>query len=276
MNCPTCSGELRFVEQYQRFYCDKCGTWPEVAQQQPQAQMAAQPAMQPQPQMAAQQGGGAAFEVTGEIIPSVTFNLAQGQHIRAQPGVMIFRDPSVQMQTKTHGGMMKGLGRKMLGGESMSMTEFHGPGRLSVSGGAPGKIIPIELRGNAMRAKSGAFIACDSGVEMEVTTEKIGTAIIGGTGLFQLRFFGNGHAFIQAKGDIITGSLGQGQSIIADENAFLACDDSVQRNRERVEGARNILTGGEGLYLLKMTGPGRYWLETGGGLIDWIMQVARK
>lgn len=217
-----------------------------------------------------------AFSLDGRMIPMVTVSLAPSQTIRCQPGVMIYRDPTVQMQTKASGGLMKGLTRSMLGGESIMLVDFVGPGKIALSAGTPGEIIPLPLHGNAVRAKSGAFIACDAGVDMDVTTEKIGTAIIGGTGLFQLRFTGNGTVFIQAKGDIITGNLQAGQSIIADENAFLACDDSVQRGRERVQGMRNILTGGEGLYLLKMTGPGRYWLESGGGLIDWIKQISAK
>ena len=69
--------------------------------------------------------------------------------------------------------------------------------------------------------------------------------------------------FLQSVGDIIEGTLAPGQSLVIDENHFLACDDTVQRNRERVKGFRNIMTGGEGLYTLSMTGPGRYWIETG-------------
>ena len=271
MNCPQCNSQLKFVDQYQRYYCERCATWPEVGSAPATPTAPPAPAQASVSQMAC--GG---FTIEGKLIPLVTVNLGAGGIIRTQPGVMIYRDPTVVMQTKTHGGLMKGLGRAMLGGENLSLVEYNGPGRIAMSGGAPGEIMPVKLQGNAVRAKSGAFIACDAGVEMEVTTEKIGTAIIGGTGLFQLRFQGNGVVFIQAKGDIVSGVLQPGQSIVADENSFLACDDSVQRNRERVQGFRNIMTGGEGLYLLKITGPGRYWLESGGGYIDWLKQVARQ
>ena len=268
MNCSKCNGEVRYIEQYQRYYCDRCAAYVDpVAQAQPVAQ-------QSPPQAAVVSS--ASHKLDGKMIPLVTLDLRQGETIRAQPGVMIYRDPTVQMQTRTHGGVMKGLGRAMLGGENISQVEFTGPGKIAFSAGTPGEIMPIVLNGDSVRAKSGAFIACDMGVEMEVTTEKIGTAIIGGTGLFQLRFYGRGTVYIQAKGDIIPGTLQAGQSIVADENAFLGCDDSVQRNRERVQGFRNVLTGGEGLYLLKMTGLGRYWLESGGGLIDWVKQIAKQ
>jgi uncharacterized protein (TIGR00266 family) len=263
MQCPVCNGEMRYIDQQKQYYCDQCKAW-----RQPAGAGAQPPSVEAHAAFP--------FTVEGKWIQMVVANLGAGQALRVQPGVMIFRDPTVQMQTKAQGGLLKGLGRSMLGGETVMLTDYGGPGRIAISAGVPGEIMPLTLGGAAVRAKSGAFIACETNVEMEVTTEKIGTAIIGGTGLFQLRFHGMGTVFIQAKGDIIKGSLAAGQTLIADENAFLACDDSVTRNRERVQGMRNILTGGEGLYLLKLSGPGRYWLESGGGLIDWITQLARK
>ena len=263
MQCPVCNGEARYVDQYKQYYCDRCQAW-----------RGAVAAGGPIPSTEAK--AAFPFSVEGKWIQMVVATLAAGQAIRVQPGVMIYRDPSVQMQTKAQGGLLKGLGRSMLGGESLMLTDYGGPGRIALSAGVPGEIMPLTLGGAAVRAKSGAFIACETNVEMEVTTEKIGTAIIGGTGLFQLRFHGMGTVFIQAKGDIIKGTLAAGQELIADENSFLAVDDTVTRTRERVQGMRNILTGGEGLYLLKLTGPGRYWLESGGGLIDWIRQLAAR
>ena len=127
--------------------------------------------------------------------------------------------------------------------------------------------------GAGRAALSGLSQELSEGVDVGVTTEKMGTAIIGGTGLFQLLVQGKGLVFLQSTGDILTGNLAQGQSLIIDENHFLACDNSVSRNRERVKGARNILTGGEGLYNLKLTGPGRYWIETGN---LWTMMAGAK
>jgi len=267
MNCPQCKGELRFVSEYQRYFCDRCQIWPDVA---PEGAPGAQQAATKLPAARA----AFPYAIDGRFIPTVTLTLGQGQTVRVQPGVMIYRDPSVTMQSKAQGGLMKGLGRAMLGGESIFLVDYAGPGKMAISAGIPGEIFSVQLGGAPIRAKSGAFIACESNVEMETTTEKIGTAIIGGTGLFQLRFQGMGTVFLQAKGDVISGVLQPGQSLIADENAFLACDDTVTRNRERVQGMKNILTGGEGMYLLRMNGPGRYWLESGGGLIDWIKQAA--
>jgi uncharacterized protein (TIGR00266 family) len=190
-------------------------------------------------------------------------NLAPGESIKVQPGAMMSRDPTVAMQTGTQGGLGKALTMKFLAGESLSVVTFTGPGQVRITGGVVGKIEAIQLQGYPIRVRGGAFIAAETTVDMDVQMEKIGTAIIGGTGLFQIRMFGYGTAFIQSSGDIISGYLHPGQSIIVDEEHFLACDEAVQRVRERIQGLRNIISGGEGLYTLRLIGPGRYWLESG-------------
>jgi uncharacterized protein (AIM24 family) len=39
-------------------------------------------------------------------------------------------------------------------------------------------------------------------------------------------------------------------------------DATVTHAIERVKGVKNILLGGEGLFLATLTGPGRVWLQT--------------
>lgn len=247
-NCPTCDSQMRYIEEHQRHYCDNCKAYQNV-----QAQ--AQPQAQPQ--------GGAGYRLVGGISPVVEYQIGPGRVLFGQPGLCISRDPTVTMQGKTKGGLGKALGRKLLTGETMTQMEYAGQGMVRLGAGYTGKIIDIKITGTPIRSKSGAYIAAEAGVEVGTTTEKIGTALIGGTGFFQLLFTGQGMVFLQSVGDIIEGSLAAGQELIIDENHFLACDDTVTRQRDRVKGFRNIMTGGEGLYSLKMTGPGRYWIETG-------------
>ncbi len=241
VNCPTCSSQLRYIEQNKQYYCDRCRVYVQVT--------SAQSAKN--------------YRLVGSITPVLEYRISPGQKLFGQPGLMVSRDPTVQMAGKTKGGLGKALGRRLLTGETMTQMEYSGNGIVRLSAGYAGKIVDIQIAGIPIRAKSGSYIAAEEGVEIGTTTEKIGTAIIGGTGLFQLLCTGRGTLFLQSVGDIIEGTLAQGQSLVIDENHFLACDDSVQRARERVKGFRNIMTGGEGLYCLKLLGPGRYWIETG-------------
>ena len=232
---------MRYIEQNQRHYCDTCKAWQNV------------------PGQAAAKN----YKLVGTITPVLEYHVGPGKVLFGQPGLMVTRDPSVTMESKTKGGLGAALGRKLLTGETLSQMEYAGNGTVRLSAGYAGKIVDIHVAGVPLRSKSGAYIAAEAGIEVGTTTEKIGTAIIGGTGLFQLLMTGQGVVFLQSVGDIIEGTLGPGQELIIDENHFLACDDTVSRERERVKGLRNIMTGGEGLYCMKLRGPGRYWVETG-------------
>lgn len=46
--CPTCNGPIYFVQEYGRWYCQKCGAYLEPAPQSPAAQQPPQPAFRQQ------------------------------------------------------------------------------------------------------------------------------------------------------------------------------------------------------------------------------------
>ncbi|MEM2900591.1 MAG: AIM24 family protein, partial [Thermoplasmata archaeon] len=255
MNCPTCGQPGTFYPQYNRYYCHKCAKYIEAVPPPPTSKPETKPETKPEmtqaptttppqtgtapstTQQTIQQGRN--WHIEGHIVPTIVVNLAPGESIKVQPGAMMSRDPTVAMETGTQGGLGKALTMKFLAGESLSIVTFTGPGQVRITGGVVGKIEAIQLQGYPIRVRGGAFIAAETTVDMDVQMERIGTAIIGGTGLFQIRMFGYGTAFIQSSGDIISGYLHPGQSIIVDEEHFLACDEAVQRVRERVQGLRN-------------------------------------
>jgi uncharacterized protein (AIM24 family) len=201
------------------------------------------------------------YAIEGSIIPRLTFQLSTGETVIAQAGVLMSMDKTVTMNAVA-GDFQKALKRSVLGAESFFLVHVTGPGRVSFTAGSIGTIMPVELKGNAIRTKNGAFLVSQNTVKLDITTERIGVAIVGGVGLFQLKLHGFGRAFVRSKGDIISGALRANESIVIDENHFLACDESVRRNRWKVPGIKNVFGAQEGLYMLEMTGPGRYWLET--------------
>jgi uncharacterized protein (AIM24 family) len=74
---------------------------------------------------------------------------------------MAAMDPWIKMKSRVQGGLMKGVGR-MLGGESLFMSEFTAegkPGQLYVSPGVPGDVQHYYLRGNALMVQSSGFVA---------------------------------------------------------------------------------------------------------------------
>jgi len=73
--------------------------------------------------------------VKTEILYSPAFaaakvTLDQGESVKAEGGAMLAMSASVGIETSAQGGMLKGLRRKVLGGESFFMNTFtaNGPG----------------------------------------------------------------------------------------------------------------------------------------------------
>ncbi len=57
-------------------------------------------------------------------------------------------------------------------------------------------------------------------------------------------------------------NLKKGQKIRVDTGNIAMFDSSVEYSVERVKGIRNIIWGGEGLFLATLTGPGRVWIQS--------------
>ena len=57
-------------------------------------------------------------------------------------------------------------------------------------------------------------------------------------------------------------TLAEGERLIVDSGNVAFFEAQVGYNAEMVRGFKNILFGGEGLFLTTLTGPGRVWLQT--------------
>lgn len=69
-------------------------------------------------------------------------------------------------------------------------------------------------------------------------------------------------AFLEVDGDLVEKQLAPGEILKVDTGNVVAFDRSVRYEIETVKGLGNIFFGGEGLFLTKLTGPGRVLLQT--------------
>jgi uncharacterized protein (AIM24 family) len=67
---------------------------------------------------------------------------------------------------------------------------------------------------------------------------------------------------MEFDGSIIEYNLAAGESMLVDNGYLGAMDGTCSMTIERVKGLGNVLAGGEGLTHVKVTGPGRVWLQT--------------
>ena len=92
--------------------------------------------------------------------------------------------------------------------------------------------------------------------------KKISSGFFGGEGFILQDISGQGIAFLEVDGDLVEKQLAPGEILKVDTGNVVAFDRSVRYEIETVKGLGNIFFGGEGLFLTKLTGPGRVLLQT--------------
>lgn len=208
------------------------------------------------------------YKIYGDDMQLVGIELDHGEAVRAEAGAMMFMEEGIEMQTSTGGGMFKGL-KRMFTGESFFITSFLNTAndKRHVGFGAPypGKIIPLQLDelGGSFMCQKDAFLCAAEGIEIEVAfTKKIGAGLFGGEGFILQRLEGAGRAFVHAGGTIISRDLQAGEMLRVDTGCLVAFAPTVSYDIQFIGGFRNALFGGEGLFLAKMTGPGKLYLQS--------------
>ncbi len=206
------------------------------------------------------------YEITGDNLQIVTMELNEGEKVYGEAGAMIHISPNVEMEAKARGGLIKGLGRKLMG-ETFFLTEFtpkNGAGKVAFAGNAPGTIKAIELSpGKDFLAQKDAFLCAEDGVDMQMAFQKkLGSMFFGGEGFILEKLSGNGRAFIHACGDFVEMDLNPGQKIKVDTGSVVGWDGTVGYDISRVKGIKTMFFGGEGLFLTTLTGPGKIIIQS--------------
>ena len=207
------------------------------------------------------------YEIIGETVPAVEVTLNKGESMFTQGGGMTWRSEAIEMKTNTHGGIMKGLGR-MLAGDSIFMNTFTATSdnqKVAFATTNPGAILPVNLSEipGGLVGQKGSFLCAEPSVELDIMfTKKFTAGLFGGEGFILQNIHGSGMAFLEIDGDKVEKTLAAGEVIKVDTGNVVAFEKSVKYEIETIKGMSNIFLGGEGLFITRLTGPGRVILQT--------------
>lgn len=205
------------------------------------------------------------YNIFGDNLPAVSIRLNRGESIFTQSGGMAWMDNNITMTTNMQGGLMKGLGR-MFSGESLFMATYTSNAdnqEIVIASTFPGHIICIDVGKTPIIGQKGAFLCAQTGVDLSAyVTKSIGAGLFGGEGFVLQRMSGKGLVFLELDGSVVERILAPGEKIKVDTGNIAAFEDSVGYQAEMVKGFKNVLFGGEGLFLSTLTGPGKVWLQT--------------
>lgn len=205
------------------------------------------------------------YDIFGDNLPAVSFKLNSGESIYTQSGGMAWMDSGITMATNMQGGLMKGLGR-MFSGESLFMATYtsNAPNQeIVIASTFPGHIISIDVGQTPIIGQKGAFLCAEPEVTLSAHIVKgLGAGLFGGEGFILQKMTGTGMVFLELDGSVIERVLAPGEVIKVDTGNVAAFEVSVNYQVETVKGFKNVLFGGEGLFLTTLTGPGKVWLQT--------------
>lgn len=207
------------------------------------------------------------YEIYGSDLQLVEIELDPGEGVRAEVGTAIYMQDGIEMQTKT-GGLFSGF-KRMLTGEGFFISTFinsgRGKSRVGFAAPYPGKIVPLDLGqlGGEFLCQKDSFVCAAQGIDIDIAfTKRLGAGFFGGEGFVLQRLTGDGLAFVHAGGTLIRKDLAPGQTLRVDTGCVVAFMPSVDYDIQLVGGIRNMLFGGEGLVLTKLTGPGTVFLQS--------------
>ena len=205
-------------------------------------------------------------------------SLEPGEELKVESGAMMAMSTGVTVQSNTQGGVMKGLKRSMLGGESLFLSTYTAPatgGWVDVAHHLVGDIVVAGiLPDQPMFVTKGCWLASSGGVQLDTKWGGFKN-LFGGEGGFLIHASGHGTILLACYGAIDTLNLQAGESVTIDTGHVLAYGPTITSQIRKVAtGIMQTLKSGEG-YVFDFTGPG--WVMTQSrnpsALAAWIRTV---
>ena len=201
------------------------------------------------------------YRIEGNSIQHIMINLNSGESIYANPGHLIWKSSTVNVDATIQGGIISGISR-MLTGSSFFVLKLTGPGMIDLTGYVPGKVVEVDLNNSEIFVEYRGFLAAESSIKYESALTRLGFGILAGEGLLMARFSGIGKLFLHAPGDILQLNLNPGQSIDVEAGHVLAYTAGTNVSFKRVGGIKAMFLGGEGLFFAHLEGPSVVWIRT--------------
>ena len=210
-----------------------------------------------------------------EILAAPSYSLLEvdlepGQKIITESGAMAWMEGDLETQTGVRGGLMKGLKRKLLSGESFfqnTYTAGPGGGRIALAPGPDGEIVPYEMTGGELILEKSAYLASTEGVECDSKFD--GFKGLFNEGFFVLRVTGEGLLFFNAYGDIREIEVDGSYQI--DNGYAVAWEPTLEYKLTRSgRTIRSFLFSDQ--FILRFTGTGKLWVQSRSprSLASWV------
>lgn len=206
------------------------------------------------------------YRIDGTTMQTVTLELDANESVYSESGSMAWMTDNLDMKSEMRGGVGAALGR-MFSGESLFLVNYTAQGgkaTITFASDFPGKILPLQLKqGQSVICQKDAFLLAEQTVQLKTHfRKKLGVGLFGGEGFILQEISGPGTVFVALDGEITEMTLKAGQKLKVDTGSLAMMEPGVKFDIEMLKGVKNILFGGEGLFLAVVEGPGKVWLQS--------------
>jgi uncharacterized protein (TIGR00266 family) len=209
-------------------------------------------------------------EVVGSTMPVLEIHLDAGESVIAVSGELSWMTASIDMHTATqHGGAggLFGAFKRAVSGGSFFMTAYSAigaPGTVAFAAKIPGHIVPVTVapRQEYMIHRHGFLCGTPDTVLTVGFQQSLGSGIFGGDGFILQRLSGSAQAWVELGGEVVSYDLAPGEVLRVHPGHVGMFEANVNFDIVRIKGIRNMLFGGDGIFLAELTGPGKVWLQT--------------
>ncbi len=191
--------------------------------------------------------------------------LNRGESITAEAGAMIAMSGDLDITTTTHkkgsGSLLKAV-KRAFGGESFFLNHFVSPrdnAELWLGTSLAGDMLVQTLDNEALIAQGSAFVACESGIDVDATWQGFKN-VLSGESIFWLRLKGSGQVLLSSFGAIYPIEV-DGEHIV-DTGHIVAFSETLDFTLTKAgKSWLHSILGGEGL-VCKFRGRGTVWCQS--------------
>ncbi len=202
----------------------------------------------------------------------INVELQPGETIIAEADAMASMAAELQMTAKTNGGIIGGLVKKYVGGESFFVNHITNTSnqvkRVTLTQPTPGDMRVLELNDGSYCLQGGSYVASTPGIKLGVKWAGI-ASFVGGEGLFKLQVSGSGKVIYGAYGALIEKEI-DGEYIV-DSSHLVGYEPQMKLKMQLSGGIFSSFFGGEGL-VTRVEGKGKIIIQSRSvsGLTKWL------
>ena len=206
------------------------------------------------------------WEIIGTIVPAVACSLENEESMYTQTGLMMMYSGDINYNTNLKGGIKGIISRKMTG-ESAFVTNYSAGrmgGNVTFATTVPGTIKCLYITPDkSIICQKTAFLCAEQNVDLSVVfTKRLRAGLLGGEGFILQKLSGEGNAFLEIAGDVLSYELQQGDILRVNPGNIVAFADTVDFDIEFIKDLSTIAFGKKGMFISTLKGPGLVVLQT--------------